>query len=626
MVVEKTVEAKKTFIRVEGRIDTSTAPQFHDEMMAIDCDSIDELNMDFSDVLYVSSAGVREIISLLKRMKGKTLNLEGVSEDVDEVFRMVGLSKYLAYKVVDSKKDYSHMSFKEFLAQKVKYGEDKVILEANGNTYTWKEIDQCSQIIADDLSKLGVEKRSHVAICGANSANWILTFYAVQKLGAVACLLNFNLGESEIVTLSNVGDITHFCYGEMPQMKDETAFLEAIKQGDSQIKTTYDMRSTHLIKDRLPQYDNLAGKFEGMVEADDAAVMIYTSGSTGVPKGVVLSAYNILNAACSNVDTLHLVKEDTACLILPLFHIFGMVAGLLGNGVADARMLIPDNIKTANLIKTIDEKKCTVFHSVPTMLLSIVNNKDFDPEKMKSLRASILSGAPVNEAQMTMLQEKFPNNHFFASYGLSEMAPVTATDYDDTPEHVSQTIGKPLPGVEIRIFDEEKGEVCPTGVSGEIQVQGYNLMTCYYKADLDAQSIDEEGWLHTGDLGFFDEEGYIHFVGRSKELIIRGGENIVPNEVAAAIAENDDIADVKVVGVPDEFWGEIVVAAILMKDGKTFDEDAMRAELPEKLAKFKLPAHYIVYDSFPSLPNGKIDGVNLKKDVVERVVEIKDNE
>ena len=514
------------------------------------------------------------------------------------------------------------MSFKEFLAHRAKYGADKTIIDVGDDRYTWREIDQCAQIIANDLSRQGVKKGTHVAICGANSINWVLTFYAVQKLGAVAQLVNFNLSASEILTLSKAGDITHFCYGEITQMKDESAFLSAVKGEDGPLISFYDIRRSISFKQRLSEYENVVGKFENKVETDDACVMIFTSGSTGIPKGVLLSAYNILNAASSNAVSLHLTTDDKACLILPLFHIFGMVAGLFANAVADATLLIPDNIRTSNLIRAICENKCTVFHSVPTMFLAIVNNKEFDPQKLTSIRSTILSGAPVSANQMQMLRELFPNNHFAASYGHSEMAPVSITDYEDTPEHITQTVGKPIQGIEIRIYDNEKQTVCKTGVSGEIQVQGYNLMTCYYKADLDSQSIDEDGWLHTGDLGYFDEEGYIHFVGRSKELIIRGGENIIPNEIASAISEAECIADVKVVGVPDEFWGEIVAAAVLIKSGETFDEEKMRTMLSGKLAKYKVPAHFIIYDVFPLLPNGKVDAVNLKNDVVKRVKQL----
>ena len=180
------------------------------------------------------------------------------------------------------------------------------------------------------------------------------------------------------------------------------------------------------------------------------------------------------------------------------------------------------------------------------------------------------------------------------------------------------TIGKPIDGIDIRIFDNDTKTVCETGKPSEIQVQGFNLMSCYYKADLALQSIDEDGWLHTGDIGYLDDDGYLHFAGRIKEIIVRAGENIYPAEVSEAISSEEGIANVIVAGVPDNFWGESVACAIVIKDGYEFDESALRASLASKLAKFKIPEHFFIYDSFPSLPNGKVDMVSLKKDLEQK--------
>ena len=223
-----------------------------------------------------------------------------------------------------------------------------------------------------------------------------------------------------------------------------------------------------------------------------------------------------------------------------------------------------------------------------------------------------------------MFKDNLPNDRFMSSYGLSEMAPVSITNYGDTDDHLLHTVGKPVENIEIKIRDTATGADCPSGVSGEVLVQGFNQMTGYYKVDLDKQSIDIEGWLHTGDLGFIDEEGYLHLSGRLKELIIRGGENIMPGEVESAISELDIIDNVKVIGVPSDFFGEEVGACIKLKDGAAWDEGAVKQALSKSLEKFKIPAYYVIYDEFPMLGTGKIDGVTLKADALKKIAERKD--
>ena len=620
MIIQSTQKDNELTITISGRIDTTTSPELREEIAKVP-DDVKRLVLDFKDVEYISSAGLREVMICRKRFPEDRMLVTNVSSDVNEIFEVTGFDSLIPVSLAAGNvATYVNLSFAAFLERKVQEEGNKAALVADGIAYTWSDIDQISQIIAQDLANAGVNKGTHVGICGQNSANWVLTFYAIQKLGAIALLINPSQRAAEIANVARIGGITHLCYGELAEMKDEDSFIAEIKATpECPLKEYYSIRNSRDFRQRISEYDAIKDKFQKTLESDDPCVMIFTSGSTGVPKGVLLSAYNILNAANTNYQDQTLTEDDRTCLILPLFHIFGLVAGLFANAMAGSIIYIPKDIRTDTLLELIEKERCTIFHSVPTMLIALMNNKNFKPEKFSSLRCTIISGAAATQAQIEMFQEKLPNDHFLASYGLSEMAPVSITPYGDTDEHVLHTVGKPVKNINIKIQNMETREDCPTGVSGEILVQGFNLMIGYYKVPIDQQSIDDEGWLHTGDLGYLDEEGYLRLSGRLKELIIRGGENIMPGEIESAISELEEVDNVKVIGVPSEFFGEEVGACIKLKDGASFDENDVKEKLKKSLAKFKIPSYFVIYDEFPMLGTGKIDGVTLKADAIKKI-------
>lgn len=624
MLLKKKQTEKGTVITISGSIDATTSPNLREEIAKIPDDE-PMVTLDFTDVEYVSSAGLREILICRQRFNDDRMKIINVSPDVYDVFKITGFHTMIPMEVTyDEVATYVHLSFKDFLKKKVQTTPDATAIVDNRGAFTWEDIDIYSQIIADGLAAKGVKKGTHVGLCGVNSVNWVLTFYAIQKLGAMAQLLNFNMNASEIARVASIGDITHLCYGQMPEMKDEEAFIKELEAVGSPLEVFISVRNDRQdIRERRAEYKAIKDKYQDVVREDDPCVMIFTSGSTGVPKGVMLSAYNILNAASSSYKDQTLKDTDRTCLILPLFHIFGLVAGLFANAMAGSSLIFPRDIKTDTLIDIIEKEKCTIFHSVPTMLIAMMNNKGFSPERLSTLRCTIISGAAATEAQIKMFKENLPNDHFLASYGLSEMAPVSVTKYDDTEDHLLHTVGKPVENISIRICDLHTGEECPPGVSGEVLVQGFNQMIGYYKVSLDKQSIDTEGWLHTGDIGSIEEDGYLRLSGRLKELIIRGGENIMPGEVEEAVSRLDIIDNVKVIGIPSDFFGEEVGACIKLKAGASFDEDAVKSELSKSLSKFKIPSRFFVYDEFPMLGTGKIDGVSLKADVLKRIEETK---
>lgn len=620
MEIIKKLCGNEMIFTFEGRLDTTTSPLLREQIAQIPSE-VEMVVFDFRDLNYISSAGLREVLVCRKRFSGDRMKIVNVSKDVYEIFETTGFDKIIPLEIsTEDVSTYMNLSFKEFLKKKADETPDAVALVDDRGEFTWKDVDIYSQIIAEGLAIKGVKKGTHVALCGVNSVNWVLTFFAIQKLGAIAQLLNFNMSAADVARVATIGDITHFCYGSMPEMQDQNAFIDDLKKSGCPLHEFISIRNDRQdIRERRDEYEEIKYKYQDYVEADSPCVMIFTSGSTGKPKGVLLSAYNILNAANTNYKDQTLTNTDRTCLILPLFHIFGLVAGLFANAIAGSILYFPNNIRTGTILELIDKEKCTFFHSVPTMLIALINNKDFTKDKLSSVRCTIISGAAASESQILMFKENLPNDHFMSSYGLSEMAPVSISTYGDSDEHLLTTVGKPVDNIQIQVQDLETGKECAPGTSGEILVQGFNLMTGYYKTDIESQSIDDMGWLHTGDLGFMDEEGYLHLSGRLKELIIRGGENIMPQEIEAVISSLDVVNNVKVIGVPSEFFGEEVCACIKVKDGESFDEEAVKHELSKKLAKYKIPSYFVVYNEFPMLGTGKIDVVSLKKDALEKL-------
>lgn len=608
-------------VKLTGRIDTGTCEEIWNSLSSIAEDAA-EIILDFADVFYIGSMGLRTLLQLRKKYSNAKIVITHTNPEIRNIFNFTGFDVYFEVDNTASDSTYVYLSFKDFLSRKLREAPDKIILGSESGTYTWRDVDIASGIIAKDLSELGVKKGTHVGLCGMNSASWIFTFFAIQRLGGIAMLINPGLSAQELGVVAAIGDITHLCCGNMPRAKDEDSFRQELVHIDGcPVTQFYSFRNDNIGRERKDEYSSTADFLSIQVESDDPCVVIFTSGSTGKPKGVLLSAFNILNAAGVNSAIVKLSEEDRVCLILPLFHIFGLSAGFFVNAISNATVYIAADTRTETIMKLLSEKECTIFHAVPTTLVALMNNELFDSSKFSSLRCTIIAGAAAKEAQLNMFKANLPNVHFISTYGLSEMAPVTSTLYDDTDDHLVHTVGKPVHHIELKIMNTESGEECAAGESGEVLVKGFNLMTGYYKQPVEDQSVDIDGWLHTGDLGFLDENGYLHLSERLKELIIRGGENIMPAEVESAISDLEIVENVKVIGVPSDFFGEEVGACIKLKKGNVFDEAEMKQFLSTKLAKFKIPKYYLIYDQFPLLGSGKIDAVSLKKDAIRRISE-----
>ena len=609
-------------LRLRGRLEVNTAPYLREAMTGIDNEK-ENLILDLSELEYISAAGVRELMICQSKMGQGRMDIIKISKSLMDVFELTGFDNILPVSHEDVQvPSYMGVSFKSLIEQKADICGDKVVVVDHNRSWTWSEINKCAQIMAVDLSYMGVKKGTRVGLCGANSIGWIICFFALQKLGAMAVLINFELRPAEIATVSELGDISYLCYGQMSAMKDEYQYIQEVRASeDNKITNFFSIHNPMMYLQRLGEYEIVKNYYHEPVDADAPSVMLYTSGSTGKPKGVMLSSYNLLRSADVSREAQKLTENDRLCQAPPLFHIFGLVFGLLSFLLADATVYLPKTIQSSELIKTIEENKCTVYHAVPTMMLMLLESKEFAPEKVESVRCSMLAGAPTSPAQMEYMQQMMPYNHFMQVYGLSEIAPATITEYGDTQDHLLNTVGKPVICCELMIMNVETGKECSPGEMGEILIKGFNMMLGYYRLPYQNQPIDKDGWLHSGDLGIITKDGYLKIAGRLKELIIRGGENIVPNEIADVIVKMDAIEDVKVVGVPSDFYGEEVAACVRIKEGEEFNEAEMRELLAKELAKYKIPKYFFCYDKFPTLPSGKIDSVRLKKEAAEKAAE-----
>jgi len=617
MTIETSQNKDVLKFSLTGRLDTLTAPDFEKCIPLLDS-SIHEVVVDCTQLDYISSAGLRVLLMFRKKLGSEgILKVTGVNAVVKETLTMTGFSNMITVESSASDDVKAiHMTFRSFVEKKCAENADKEVFYFMGRKYTWNDIDRNSSVIARKLAEQGVKKRTHIAIFGMNTPNWIFTFFAVQKLGAIAVLMNFNLKPNEIAQLSHIGDVTHLCYGDVPGMMQDPHYLELLKKdSDSSFTHFFDMGSRI---DFSSMEQNGIAVPEEYIEPDDPAVMIFTSGSTSLPKIVLLSAVNLFFCAQTVKTTLKQTADDTVCFILPLFHVFGLGV-MVSSLFTDSVLYISDSYKGETIMKIVSEYRCTRLYSVPTLMIAIASNENLNQYDASSVKACYLAGAAISPSQLKIVSDRFTRTHFAIVYGMSELVFATCTRDNDTEEHIYHTIGIPADGVELKIQDVNTKQDCAFGQTGEILLKSPCQLVCYYKLDIDKQPIDENGWLHTGDLGWKAEDGYIHLNGRIKELIIRGGENIAPNEVINAIATNPAVADVKVVGVPSEFWGEEVAAGIILKPGASITDEELKTYLAPRLSKFKIPEYFVRYTSFPMLSNGKVDMTSLKQDIIRKV-------
>jgi len=534
---------------------------------------------------------------------------------------------------------YKDVSVGELLARLARdYPErEALIYPDRGLRYDFNQLEWLARKIARGLLSLGIETGDRVAVWAPNIPEWVVLQFALAKIGAILVTVNTGLRAAEIefllkqsesstfITVAGVRDVDYVetIYEVVPELRRS-------REGGLRSMTLPFLRNVIYIGEEHPdgmiRYDSLLARSENVsdqqldahiaVQSLDTVInMQYTSGTTGFPKGVMLTNRNIVNNGYWLGEGLALTFRDKVCVPVPFFHCFGCVIGVLGAYTHAAGLVPLESFDPLRVLQYIERERCTTLYGVPTMFIAELEQLDYHSFDMSSLRTGIMTGALCPEPLMRKVMDRMNLTELAIAYGLTEASPgITLTPRTDSVELRTQTVGRALPEVEVRIVDPATGEECAADKPGELCCRGYNVMKGYYNnPKATAEAIDRDDWLHTGDQATMDAAGYVRITGRIKELIIRGGENIAPKEIEDLLRRNPKVSDVYVYGVPDERLGEDVAAAVKLKQGETATPEEIRSFCEGRIARFKIPRHIRFVESFPMTASGKVQKFKLRE-------------
>lgn len=505
---------------------------------------------------------------------------------------------------------------------------------------TWKELNDEADLIARGMMSLGVKKGDHVAIWATNTPEWILTLFAAAKIGAVLVTVNTNfkifeleylLRQSDTKLLVMIGGFKNNDYVAtvnelLPELKTTSGEIESehlpflkrvVFAGKETPKGMLNFEDLKILGGDFPV--EIYEENKKTLNTHDVVNMQYTSGTTGFPKGVMLTHYNILNNGKTIGDGMKFTKNDKLCITVPFFHCFGLVLAMMACITHGTTMVPVERYSPVPVMNAISVEKCTAVHGVPTMFIAMLEHAQFNNFDFSSLRTGIMAGSPCPIEVMKKVIDKMNMREIVIVFGQTEASPgCTMTTTSDSIDKRVNTVGRAFPGVECKIIDPDTGEELPINTPGEFCARGYNIMKGYYKMpEATAQAIDKDGWLHTGDLCTVDEDGYYKVVGRIKDMIIRGGENIYPKEIEECLYTCDKVSDVQVIGVPSEAYGEEVMACVILKEGEEMTEEEVKEFVGARMAKHKVPRYVRFVDSFPTNAAGKIQKFKMREEAIE---------
>jgi fatty-acyl-CoA synthase len=500
---------------------------------------------------------------------------------------------------------------------------------------TYREFGDLVDRLARGLMSLGVRKGEKVAVWATNIPYWVALQFATAKIGAVLLTVNTNYRSTELAYV-------------LEQSESENLFLIDGYQDIDYLQTVYDLvpelrtqERGRLSAARFPHLKRVCflglEKHRGMYsipevlalsamtdEADyrarqagldphDVVNMQYTSGTTGFPKGVMLTHYNVGNNGYWIGANQRFGPADRVCLPVPLFHCFGCVLGVMAAVNHGSTLVILEGFDPVQAMTAVEQERCTALYGVPTMFIAILDHTLFSKFRFDSLRTGIMAGSPCPIQVMRQVIDRMYMKEITICYGLTEASPViTQTLIEDDIRRRTETVGRAMPCIEVKVADPKTGLALPPGVQGEVCCRGYNVMKGYYRMpEASARAIDDEGWLHSGDLGVLDADGYLAITGRLKDMIIRGGENIYPREIEEYLFKLEGVADVQVVGVPNRKYGETVGAFIRLKQNAALTEQDVKDYCRGRISRYKIPQHVAFVDRYPMTASGKIQKYKL---------------
>ena len=502
--------------------------------------------------------------------------------------------------------------------------------------FTWKVFNERVDNLAKGLIAIGVKKGSNVGIWATNVPDWLTFLYATAKIGAVLVTVNTNYKQSELEYLCENSDMHTLC------ITDGTWECDYVDMTYKMLPELRNCERGHLQSERFPCMKNVVfigrEKYRGMfntaellllgqnidddvllemkknVTCHDVVNMQYTSGTTGFPKGVMLTHYNITNDGFITGENMEFTQDDKLCVCVPLFHCFGVVLATMNCLTHGCTQVMVEKFDPLVVLASIHKERCTAVYGVPTMFIAELTHPMFNMFDMSSLRTGIMAGSLCPVELMKQVSEKMFLT-ITSVYGLTESSPgMTQSNIHDTFEQRCTTVGRDFPFVEVKVIDPDTGEECPVGVQGEMCCRGFNVMKGYYKnPEATAEVIDKNGFLHSGDLGVKDEDGFYRITGRIKDMIIRGGENVYPREIEEFLYHMPGIQDVQVAAVPSKKYGEAVGAFIILKEGVKMEPEDVQDFCRGKIARYKIPKYVFFIDEFPLTGSGKIQKFKLKE-------------